>query len=77
MLIDRSCRLRAAVAIRDVEIERGNAMLAEGAFESGPAVHRFGSVMSHVFHCSPPAGLGCGQEVCTLRAETLPGLEQL
>jgi len=32
MLIYRCCRLRPAVAIRAVEIEGGDAMLAEGAF---------------------------------------------
>jgi hypothetical protein len=38
MLIDHCCCLCAAVAIRDIEIEGGNAMLAESAFESGTAV---------------------------------------
>ena len=33
MLIDRCRRLGAAVAIRAVKIEGGDAMLAEGAFE--------------------------------------------
>jgi hypothetical protein len=49
MLIYHCCRLRAAVAIRDVEIESRDAMLAEGAFEGGAAVHRFGCVISHIF----------------------------
>jgi hypothetical protein len=35
MLIYRCCRLRAAVAIRDVEIEGSDVVLAEGAFECG------------------------------------------
>ena len=40
-------RLRSAVAIRAVEIECGDAMLAEGAFEFGAAAHRCGYVISH------------------------------
>lgn len=38
VLIDHGCRLRAAVAIRNVEIEGGNGMLAESAFERGATV---------------------------------------
>jgi hypothetical protein len=49
MLIYHRCRLRAAVAVRAVEIEGGDAMLAEGAFEFGAAIHRLGCVMSHIF----------------------------
>jgi hypothetical protein len=49
MLIYHCCRLRATVAIRAVEIESGDAMLAEGAFECGAAIHRFGCVISHIF----------------------------
>ena len=49
MLIYRCCRLRAAVAMRAVEIESGDAMLAEGAFECGDAIHRLDSVISHIF----------------------------
>ena len=49
MLIDHGCRLRAAVAIRDVEIEGADAMLAEGAFEGRAAIHRLGCVISHIF----------------------------
>lgn len=49
MLIDDCRRLRAAVAIRAVEIQGSDAMLAEGAFERGAAVHRFGCVISHLF----------------------------
>jgi hypothetical protein len=49
MLIDRRCRLGAAVAVHVFEIERSNAMLAEGAFESGAAIHQFGCVISHIF----------------------------
>jgi hypothetical protein len=49
MLIDHGCRLASTVAMRAVEIEGGDAMLAEGTCECGPAVHRFGSVISHIF----------------------------
>ena len=49
MLIYGRCRLRAAVAIGAVEIEGGDAMLAEDAFECGAAIHRFGCVISHTF----------------------------
>jgi hypothetical protein len=37
--IDLRCCLRAAVAIRDLEIEGCNSMLAEGAFERRAAIH--------------------------------------
>ena len=49
MLIDHGCRLGATVAVRAVEIEGGDAMRAEGTGECGPAVHRFGGVISHIF----------------------------
>jgi hypothetical protein len=49
MLIDHGCRLRAAVAVRAVEIEGADAVLAEGTFERGAAVQRFGCVVSHTF----------------------------
>jgi hypothetical protein len=49
MLIDHCCRLGSTVAIRAVEIEGGDAMLAKGTGECGPAIHRFGSVISHTF----------------------------
>ncbi len=48
MLIDRRCRLRAAVAIGAVEIEGGDATLAVSTFECGAAIHRFGCVISHI-----------------------------
>jgi hypothetical protein len=48
MLIDHSCRLGAAIALRDVEIESSDAVLAEGTFEGGTAVQRFGCVISHI-----------------------------
>jgi hypothetical protein len=46
MLIYHCCRLRAAVAIRAVEIEGGDAMLAVSAFECGATINRFGCVMT-------------------------------
>jgi hypothetical protein len=49
MLIYRCCRLCAAVAIRALEIEGGDAMLAEGSCEGGAAIHRFSCVISHLF----------------------------
>jgi hypothetical protein len=49
MLIDRPCRLRAAVAISAVEIEGGDAMLTVSTFECRAAIHRFGCVISHIF----------------------------
>ncbi len=49
MLIDQCRRWGATVAIHAVEIEGGDGVLAEGAGECGPAVHRFGRVISHVF----------------------------
>ena len=49
MLIDRRRRLRPTVAISAVEIEGGDAMLAEGAFECGATVRRLGCVISHIF----------------------------
>ena len=48
MLIDHGRRLRATVAVHDVEIEGGAAMPAEGAFEGGATVHWFGCVISHI-----------------------------
>ena len=47
MLINHCCRLRAAVAIRAVEIERGDAVLTEGAFGRGAAARRRDYVISH------------------------------
>ena len=57
MLIDRRCRLRAAVAISAVEIEGGDAMLAVSTLECGAAIHRFGCVISHIFNPSTCLGL--------------------
>ena len=47
MLIDRCCRLRAAVALRAVEIECSDATLTHRAAEGDAAILRFGSVISH------------------------------
>jgi hypothetical protein len=49
MLIYPCCRLCAAVASRPLEIEGGEAMLAEGACASGAAILRFGCVIAHIF----------------------------
>jgi len=68
MLINHCCRLGAAVAVGVVEIESANAMLAEGAFECGTTVHRFGCVISHIFIVVLTASLSFGQQVCDLRA---------
>jgi hypothetical protein len=54
MPIDVRCCLRAAVAVRDLEIEGCNSMLAEGAFERRAAIHWFGCVISHIFNRSLP-----------------------
>ena len=61
MLIDRCCRLRTAVAIHAFEIKGSHPVLAEGAFERGAAIHRFGGVISHIFNGSPSTCPGIGQ----------------
>jgi hypothetical protein len=61
MPIDLRCCLRAAVAVRDLEIESCNSMLAEGAFEGRAAIHRFGCVISHIFNGSPSTCPDIGQ----------------
>jgi len=66
MLIYRGCRLGAAVPIRAVEIQGGDAVLAEGAFERDAAVHRFGGVISHIFMVVLP-----GVRVVSNRCATL------
>jgi hypothetical protein len=52
MLIHRRCRLRSAAAVRDLETEGCDSMLAEGALERRAAIHRFGCVISHIFNRS-------------------------
>lgn len=47
MLIHRFCRLRAPVALHNIEVQRTNAVLAGDTLESDATVHRFGCVMSH------------------------------
>lgn len=63
MLIDHGRGLGTAVAVDDVEIESGDAMLAEGALERDAAVHRFGRVISHnsilVLLLAPARGNRC------------------
>jgi len=61
MLIDLGGRLRPAVAVRDLEIEGCDSMLAEGAFERRTAIHRFSCVISHIFNGSPYNYLCYGQ----------------
>jgi hypothetical protein len=53
MLMHRRCRLRSAAAVRNIEIEGCESMLAEDAFERRAAIHRFGCVISHIFNRSP------------------------
>ena len=60
MLIDLRRCLRAAVAIRDLEIKGCDSMVAEGAFERRAAIHRFGCVISHIFNRSPSTCPGIG-----------------
>ena len=63
MLIYHSCRLRAAVTSCAIEIEGGDAVLAEGA-----AVGRFGCVISHISIVVLPLALGLGHWVGSFRA---------
>lgn len=49
MLINHCRRLYAAVAVRVIEIESGDAMLAERTGKGGAAIYQFGCVISHVF----------------------------
>ena len=53
VLVECHCGLGAKVAIRALELPRGDAMLTTGAFEERTAVHRFGRVISHVLFQSP------------------------
>jgi len=65
MLIDHRCRLGTTVAVGDVEVEGGDAMFAERAFECGAAVHRFGGVISHIFIVVPLSVRGPGNRCAT------------
>jgi hypothetical protein len=60
MLIDLRRCLRAAVAIRDLEIKGRDSMVAEGASEHRAVIHRFGCVISHIFNRSPSTCPGIG-----------------
>ena len=71
MLIYRCCRLRAAVAIRVVEIEGGDAMFAESACECRAAIHRFGCVISHIFIVVFLSVRALGNRCATFLQETL------
>jgi hypothetical protein len=68
MLIDLRRCLRAAVAIRDLEIKGCDLTIAERAFERRAAIHRFGRVISHIFNRSPSICPGLGQWVRYVRA---------
>jgi hypothetical protein len=61
MPIDLRRCLRATVAVRDLEIEGCNFMLAKGAFERRAAIHRFGCVISHILNGSPSTCPAIGQ----------------
>jgi hypothetical protein len=71
VLIYHRCRLGAAVAIRTVKIEGGDAMLAEGASESGAAADRSGCVISHTVTVSLPPVLFWDKRCATLEQETI------
>jgi hypothetical protein len=47
MFINHCSGLGAAVAVRAVEVESGDGVFAERAFESSAAIQRFGCVISH------------------------------
>ena len=53
MLIAFRCCLRAAVAVRDLEMKGCDCVLAEDAFERRATIHRFGCVISNIFNRSP------------------------
>jgi hypothetical protein len=72
MLIDHCCRLGATVAIRAVELEGSDAMLAEGTCERGPAVDRFGCVISHIFIVVLLVVRGLGNGCATLEQPENP-----
>jgi hypothetical protein len=71
MLIYHCRRLRAAVASRAVEIEGGDAMLAENACKCGAAIHRFGCVISHTFIVVLLPLRALGNRCATFLQETL------
>jgi hypothetical protein len=71
MLIYPCCRLRAVAAIRAVEIEGDDAMLAESAFECGAAIYRCGCVVSHNFIVVPLPVRALGNRCATFLQETV------
>jgi hypothetical protein len=77
MLIYHRGRLRAAVAIRAVEIEGGDAMLAEDALECCAAAHRCGYVISHTLTVALLPVLFWGKRCATLEQETLSGQNKM
>ena len=70
MLIDHGRRLGAAVAIHVVEIQRVDAMFAEGAFECDATIHRLGCVISHVSSVVLSSAPSLAQKVYNLRVGT-------
>jgi hypothetical protein len=70
MLIHRFCRLRAPVAMRGVEIQRADAVLAGDTLESDAAIHRFGCVMSHNVIVAASSQHASGHWVCNFRVSS-------
>ena len=71
MLIDHRGRLRAPVAIHAVEIEGGDAVLAESAFEFSAAADRCGYVISHTVTVPLLPVLFWDKRCATLEQDTL------
>jgi hypothetical protein len=71
MLIYHCRRLRTAAAIRAVEIEGRDTMLAVGACEFGTAAHRCGYVISHTLTVALLLVLFWDKRCATLEQETV------
>ena len=71
MLIYHCRRLRTAAAIRAVEIEGRDAMLAESAFEYSAAADRCGYVISHIVTVPLLPVLFWDKRCATLEQETV------
>jgi hypothetical protein len=70
VLIYHSCRLRAAVTIRAVEVNGRDTMFIGGAFECGAVIHRSECVISHSFTVAPLSIRVWGIRCATLEQET-------
>jgi hypothetical protein len=70
VLIYRRCRLRAAVALRAVEIEGCDATLTQGAIECGAAILSFGGVISHTYMVVHLSSGPWGNRCATLEQES-------